>query len=140
MQEIHSKILVLPSTDPAAIRTGNATTTGATIDTQGYEHLEFVVQSGVITDGQWATQAFGSNAANMSGEVQLTTATGLLNADLTMVATTDNSKTKRQGINPDVAGFRYYRLKLVQTGATTGGFIDAQAILANPKVMPTTSP
>lgn len=139
MQELHSKILVKPSINPAAIVNGNATTTGATIDSLGYEHLEFVIQSGTMTDGTLACAVFGGNASNMSDEVQLTTSNGLINADLSIAATDDNV-TKRQGINIDQCQCRYYRMKVTQSGATTGGFFCGSAILANPKVMPTTSP
>jgi hypothetical protein len=139
MQELHSKIKPLPSVDPAAIKNGNATTTGAIIDTQGYEGLEFILQNGVITDGTLATAIFGSNDSGMAGEVQLTTSTGLMNADLATLIT-DDSKCFRQGVNIDVAGFRYYRQKITQAAATTGGFYCSIALLNNPKVMPVAAP
>lgn len=143
MQEIHSKILVKPSINPAAAITGNGVTTGATIDSTGYEHLEFVLQSGVITDGAFAGAVFGGNAANMSDEVQLTNDAGahpgLISADLAFAAT-DDGVAKRQGVNVGKAGFQYYRHKVTQSASTTGGFLAGQAILGNPKIMPTTSP
>jgi hypothetical protein len=143
MQEIHSKILAKPSINPAAAITGNGVTTGATIDSTGYEHLEFVLQSGVITDGAFAGAVYGGNQANMSDEVQLTVDggahPGLISADVSFAASDDNV-VKRQGVNVGKAGFQYYRQKATQSGATSGGFLSGTAILANPKVMPTSSP
>jgi hypothetical protein len=139
MQEIHSKILVKASIDPAAIYNANGTKTGAIINAQGYNHLEFVFQTGVLTDGTWTTQEFGSNDSGMAGEVALTSSTGLISADLSE-AITDDSVCKRQGVDVNKAGFQYYRQKATQAAATTGGFVAGLAILANPNVMPTTSP
>jgi len=136
--DLHSEILVQPAVDPAAAKTANAVTTGATIDSQGYESLEFVAQSGVITDGAFAGAVYGGNASNMSDEVQLS-GNNIIGANLAFAAT-DDSKTFRQGINIAAAGYRYYRLKLTQSGATSGGFIAALAILARPRFAPTTSP
>lgn len=139
MQEIHSKILVKASIDPAAIYNSNGTKTGAIINAKGYAQVEFVLQTGVLTDGTWTDAIFGSNDSGMAGEVQLTTTTGLISADLTEVIT-DDSVCKRQGVDVEKAGFQYYRQKATQAAATIGGFISGLAILANPAVMPTTSP
>ena len=136
--DIDSEIKVLSSIDPAVIYNGNGTKTGATIDTQGYEALEFVFTSGVLTDGTWTTQVFGSNASNMSGEVQLTGA-NLVSADLSF-AITDDSVSKRQGVNVAAAGYRYYRMKATQASATTGGYVSGVAILAKPRFMAVATP
>jgi hypothetical protein len=135
MQELHSKMKAVPCVDPAAIYNSNGTKTGATLDALGYSHIEFVTITGVLTDGTWTSAIFGSNAANMSGEVQLTSTTGLLGADLA-IAITDDSATDRQGVDVHKAGYRYYRQKLTQASATTGGFIASAALLLNPAVMP----
>jgi hypothetical protein len=135
MQEVHSKMKAVPCVDPAAIYNANGTKTGATVDASGYSGIEFVTITGVLTDGTWTSAIFGSNAANMSGEVQLTSSTGLLGADLALPIT-DDSIADRQGVDVDKAGFRYYRQKLTQAVATTGGFIASAAFLVNPHVMP----
>lgn len=133
-----SQILVKPSTTPAAAITGNGTTVGATIDSQGFESLTFVASTGVVTDGTFAGTVFGGNASNMSDEVQLTGA-DLIGSDIA-IATADDGVCERVGVNISRVAKRYYRLKLTQAGATSGGFISAQAILGNPKVLPTTAP
>ena len=133
-----SEIVVRPSTAPAAAITGNATTTGATIDTAGFESLTFVVSTGVITDGTFAGAVFGGNASNMSDEVQLTAAE-LIGSNIA-IATTDDGVCERVGVNKAANAKRYYRLKLTQAGATSGGFVSAQAILGCPRFSPTSAP
>lgn len=134
-----AEIKVMASIDPAAIYNSNGTKTGATIDAKGYESLVFVFQSGVLTDGTWTTAIFGSNDSGMSGEVQLTTSTGLQAADLSF-AITDDSLTKRQGVEVGKAGYRYYRMKATQAAATTGGYVAGCCILAKPQVAPVAQP
>lgn len=129
---------ILPSTAPAAAITGNGVTTGSTIDSQGFESLTFVASTGVITDGTFAGAIFGGNASNMSDEVQLTAAQ-LIGSDIA-IATTDDGVCERVGVNIAAVGKRYYRLKLTQAGATSGGFISAQAILENPRFAATAAP
>lgn len=136
--DMSSEIKVSPSTTPAAAITGNGTTTGATIDTQGYEALTFVVSTGVVTDGTFAGTVYGGNASNMSDEVALT-GNKIIGSDIA-IAATDDGVCERVGVNISAAGFRYYRLKLVQAGATSGGIISAQAILGKPKYAPTSTP
>lgn len=133
-----SEILIKPSTAPAAAVTGNGSTVGATIDTQGYESLTFVVSTGVVTDGTFAGAVYGGNASNMSDEVQLT-GTDLIGSDIA-IATTDDGVCERVGVNIAKVAKRYYRLKLTQAGATSGGFVSAQAILGNPRFLPTSTP
>jgi hypothetical protein len=129
---------VLPCINPGAAITGNATTTGATIDSAGFESLTFVVQTGVITDGTFAGQVWGGNAANMSDEVQLTAAE-LIGSNIAIAATDDNV-CERVGANIHAVAKRYYRLKMVQAGATSGGVLAANAILENPRFAPTVAP
>lgn len=138
--DLSSLIKVVPSTAPAAAVTGNGTTTGATIDTQGYNSLTFVVQTGVVTDGTFAGKIYGDSAQGMGTEVELTGA-DLLGSNIA-IAVSDDGVTERVGVNlARVQGsYRYFRLKLTQAGATTGGFICANAILGSPNVVPTSTP
>lgn len=137
--DINSEVLkVVPSTTPAAAITGNAVTTGATIDTKGFNGLTFAVSTGVVTDGTFTGQVFGGNASNMSDEVALT-ADQLIGA-APAIATTDDGVCERVGVNLSRVGKRYYRLKLTQAGATSGGFLSAQAILTMPNAAPVATP
>lgn len=136
--DMSSVIEVRNSLAPAAAVTGNATVAGAIIDTKGYESLTYVVSTGVVTDGTFAGKVFGGNASDMSDEVELP-ASQLIGSNIA-IATTDDGKCERVGVNIQAAGKRYYRLKLTQAGATTGAFISHQAILGNPRYAPTPAP
>lgn len=137
--DINSENLkAVPSTTPAAAVTGNGVTTGATIDTKGFNGLTFVVSTGVVTDGTFTGAVWGGNASNMSDEVVLTA--DQLIGSAPAIATTDDGVCERVGANLAKVGKRYYRLKLTQAGATTGGFISAQAILSMPAASPVAAP
>jgi hypothetical protein len=132
MKDLHSKIKVSPAIAPAAIRTGNATTTSNTIDTDGFAALEFLLQAGAITDGTWTVSVFHGDAANMSDEAQCAAADLIGTAQPTL-ASGDSNTCKRVGYK---GGKRYVRVKAVQAGATTGGFISAVAVQGEPVYAP----
>lgn len=137
--DINSENLkVVPSTTPAAAVTGNAVTTGATIDAKGFNGLTFVVSTGTVTDGTFTGAVWGGNASNMSDEVVLTA--DQLIGSAPAIATTDDGVCERVGVNLQKVGKRYYRLKLTQAGATSGGIISAQAILTMPAASPVAAP
>ena len=136
--DLTSEIRVIPALSPAAGVTGNAVSTGLTVDTRGFESVTFVVQTGVVTDGTFTGAVFGGNASNMSDE-RVLTAAELIGAAIA-IAATDDGVCERVGVNKVLAPFRYYRLKLTQVGATTGGFIAAQCILGAPGQSPTVAP
>lgn len=128
-KDLHNSIKVTPAINPAAAITGNATTTSSTIDTQGFESLEFVLQSGTITDGSFAVTLYEGDAANMSDEA---VASDTLGAAVNFAATDDNV-VKKVGYR---GSKRYVRLKLVQTGATSGGFVSAVAVQGHARNAP----
>jgi len=133
-RDLHHKIKVLPSIVPAAVKTANAVTTGATIDSAGLESVEHVMQTGVITDGTFTPAVFAGDESNMSDEAAVTSADELIGtiADATFAAT-DGSKTKKIGYRGPK---RYSRLKVTQASATTGGYISAVAILGDARSQP----
>lgn len=133
-------ILPKVSLAPAAITTGNATVAGAIIDTQGFNSLTFVVMTGVVTDGTFSCVIYGDSASGMGTEVALTGSD--LIGSVPAIAITDDGVCERVGVNlAKLAGtYRYFRLKLTQAGASTGGFVSHFAILGNPSIMPTTTP
>jgi len=138
--DLHSEIVVQPAIDPAAIYNSNGTKTGAIIDTQGYEALEFALQAGVLTDGTWTSAVYAGNASDMSDEADIS-ATGLIGVTAgPSFAITDDSTVKRVGVNLAKVGKRYYRIKATQAAATTGGYFCGSAILGLPRFMPTSTP
>ena len=113
--------------------TSNTTTNGNTIDTLGYESIEFLIQSGTITDGSYAFQVFEGDASNMSDEVQV--AAGNILGTIPTLTGSDDNVVKRFGVK--MGSKRYMRLKVVSTSVTTGGNMEAQALLGTPLQAPT---
>lgn len=132
--DLSSVIKCKASIDPAAIYNSNGTKTGAIIDSKGYSSLVFTLQSGALTDGTWTHQVFGSNASDMTGEVELT-GTDLCGTNPAL-AITEDSACEQVGVNIAKVGYRYYRQKATQASATTGGFVCGTAILGNPRFAP----
>ena len=135
MRDLHSNIKVSPAIDPAVITAGNATLTSAIIDTAGYDSLEFAFCSGAVTDGTFTITVFEGDASNMSDEVAVTSSASLLGSAITFVGATaaDDSAVKRIGYRGNK---RYVRVKAVQSGATTGGYLAAVAIQGAPMSAP----
>ena len=122
-RDLHNNIKVTPAINPGAAITGNSTTDSATIDTQGAESLEFVIQSGTITDGAFAYKLQEGDAANLS-DVADVAAADCLGAAGSFAATDDNV-VKRIGYK---GSKRYVRVRLTQSGATSGGVMGAVAV------------
>jgi hypothetical protein len=141
--------------------TTNTTTVGKIIDTNGYEGVEFSIQSGTDLD---ATTVFtpvledGDNSSltdaavvDLEFVIGTTNVTGVRPdygtltsgtvtpsttpiADATFTTTADCSKVKRIGY---VGRKRYVRLSIVTTAKTSGGTMGAQCVLGYPHVVPT---
>jgi hypothetical protein len=131
MQDLHSHIKVSPAISPGAAITGNSTTTGATIDTANYGSLEFVVQSGTVTDGTMTFSMYEGDASNMSDESVVGAADLLGSAPA--ITSGEDDVTERFGYRGNK---RYVRIKGVQSGATSGGYYSAVAVQGHPRVMP----
>ena len=114
----------------------NGASAGEIIDTNGFRSLEFIIQSGTLTDGTYTPKLEAGDAANLSDAVEVTAALGLLGtiAGATFAATDDDS-VKRLGY---VGGRRYVRLTVTAASVTTGGMIAAVAVLGHPWFVPTT--
>ena len=123
MRDLHNNIAAVVAKTIAAI-TSNTTTSGATVDMQGYDACEFVVQSGTLTDGSYAINVQHGDLANASDMADAATA-DLVGAEPTFAAT-DDDKLKRVGY---IGSKRYVRIQIVSTGTTTGGTLGAVAIL-----------
>lgn len=130
--DLDSVISPQAAINPGAAITGNGTTTSATIDRAGYEALEFIFQSGTITDGAFAVTLYEGSASNMSDEAAVAAA-DILGTQPSFAAADDNT-VKRVGYK---GSKRYVRAKAVQSGATSGGILAAVAILAKPRFAPT---
>lgn len=97
-----------------------ATVTGATIDTLGYQGVNFAVNAtqgaGTGLDGSknYEVQVFESDNSGMSGEAEVS-ASGILGT----VPTISGLGHYEFGV---ISNKRYLRLKLVETGTASGQF------------------
>jgi hypothetical protein len=123
--DLHNEATSRVGLNIAAIAS-NTTTSGAIIDTAGFESLEFYIQTATITDGTYVAQLWHGSASNLSDAVQLTGEEVL--GSVSIVAADDNV-SKRIGY---VGKKRYVQLRIVSTGVTTGGTMGAQAVLGTP--------
>ncbi len=109
----------------------DTTTNGEIIDTAGYDSLEFLISSGVITDGAYTTVLQESDDPAMSGATAVSDAQTL--GDLPAFGLTEDGITKRVGF---VGKMRYVRLQLVSTGTTVGGLFSTVAVQGKPSSAP----
>jgi hypothetical protein len=133
-RDLHDNIFVYNALNTSTIAT-DTTTNGNIIDTQAFESVEFVIQSGTVTDGTFTPSIQEGDESNLS---DAETATDLIPESgaataATFVAANDNA-VRRLGY---IGGKRYVRLRLASTGTTSGGVFSATAILGHPQNMPT---
>lgn len=129
--DLHSNVKQVVALDSQDI-TANTTTVGNVIDTVGFESLEYLIQSGTITDGAYALLleeddaiGFGSSSVVPADEI-LGVLTGFVAAD--------DDAAKRVG---SIGKKRFQRLSIVSTGTSTGATkMSSVAVLGNPKSAP----
>lgn len=129
--DMHNNVFLKVAKNIGAI-SSNTTTAGVIIDTQGYESLEFVIQSGAYTDGSYLPLIEESDDSGLSGSNAVDDEDLLgLEASATIAAA---NTVKRIGYR---GGKRYVRLSLVSTSVTSGATLGATAILGKSMVRPT---
>lgn len=128
--DMHSDVFGVVAKNTAAI-SSSTTTAGNIIDTQGYEGLEFFIQSGARTDGTYTPlieegdEADLSDAAAVADEDLVGTEAG--------AAISAANAIKRIGY---VGHKRYVRLSIVSSDVTSGATIGATAVLGRGAVRP----
>lgn len=136
--DLCNEIHLARAIDPAAIIAGNATKTSQIINRAGFEATGFIIDTGVLTDSLFTCDVYESNDSGMSGE------TAVVSGDLigqtaafviTGTAGADSSKVFKVFYKGHK---QYIRLKIVQSGATTGGFLSAIAIQGKARNLATT--
>lgn len=132
MHELHNNISAVVALNTAAI-TSNTTTNGAIIDTNGFGCLEFVVQSGALTDGTYTPALTEGDASDLSDGSAVAAGDLLGTVAGATFAATDDNKVKRLGYRGNK---RFVRLSLVSAGVTTGVTISAVAVLGHPRKAP----
>ncbi len=134
MKDLHNNIAPAVALDTLAIST-NTTSVGNIIDMQGFEALEFLIQSGTVTDGTFLPLIEDGDDSGLS-DVAAVSDANLLGTEVgaQFVAADDNA-VKRVGYR---GGKRYVRLSIVSTGTSTGvDFMSAIAVRAGARHLPT---
>jgi hypothetical protein len=105
---------------------------GRTIDTKGFNALEYIVTSGAITAGDFAGILQESDTGDFTGE-EVAVDPELVLGSVNFIATTNNNEVQRMG---SVGKKRYQRIGLSTAGGASGQFT-ASAVLSVAQSMPT---
>lgn len=108
----------------------NTNTDTVTIDTAGFEQLEFIFQSGTVTDGTYNVSLRHADESSFS-DAEAVSADETLGA-FSFTAADDNA-SKRVGY---IGKKRYVQARLTSTGVSSGGQFGATAILGVPHHAP----
>lgn len=131
-RDMHNNILPAVAFNTQAI-SSDTTTNGTEVDLQGFESLEFIIQSGTITDGTYTPLVEESDTSGSGYTAVADTDLLGTEADAAFAAADDNV-TKRIGY----IGFKpYVRLSIVSASTNTGGTLSASAIKGHPLIKKT---
>jgi len=132
--DLHNSVLqavALSITDGAI--TSNTTTVGAVIDTLGFESLEFIVEAGTLTDGDYDVVLQEDDTVGFASPTTISSEL-VLGALPSFAFASGADSAQRVGT---IAKERFIRLSVVSTNVTTGGGLSAVAVLSNPHTSPT---
>lgn len=134
MRDIHNNLEAVIALNTAAI-VSDTTTAGEIIDMQDRDGCEFVVQSGVITDGTYTILIESGDVANLSDAVAVSDTyllgtEGAFGTPIGSPLTGVSNEINKVGVKAH-HGKRYVRLSIVSTGTSTGGTMGAIAMLGN---------
>jgi hypothetical protein len=124
-RSVYNHVRTVQAVAPAGTRV-NGTVNGATIDRFGGDvyasSVAFVIHSGTITDGTHAVTVEDSD----NGSAWAAASAADLQGSPPTIASSDDNKVYEIGY---VGAKRYVRAVLTTARATTGGFVDAVALL-----------
>lgn len=132
MKDIHSLIKLATSLAPAA-RTASAN--GADVDRQGFESVELLLLTGVVTDGTHTITLEESDVGGGSGYTAVA-AGDYIGGTTSLVLTTAAGDDNTVGRLGYAGTKRYVRAVVVASGTTTGGIYGAAILLGNPRHAP----
>ncbi|PIR39585.1 MAG: hypothetical protein COV35_03520 [Alphaproteobacteria bacterium CG11_big_fil_rev_8_21_14_0_20_39_49] len=132
MRDLHNNINAEVALNTSAI-SSDTTTNGNIIDMQGFGSIEFVIQSGTLTDGTYTPLIQEGDESNLSDATAVGDADLLgTEADAAFIATEDNA-VKKVGY---IGNKRYVRLSIVSASTTSGGTISAVSVKSDAGDMP----
>lgn len=124
MRDLHNNIKEEVALNITAI-SSDTTTDGNIIDLQGYGSVEFIIQSGTLTDGTYTPLIEDGDDSGLSDAAAVADASLLgTEAAAAFAATDDNSITKIGYIGSK----RYVRLSIVSGSTSSGGTVSAVSI------------
>jgi hypothetical protein len=142
MQDLHNTIHTTPAINPQASTGASSAVIGAIIDTQGYDAIEFVLQTGTLYSGSTWTPSleYGNDSALAdTASVATTELIGTLAGATFVQASSGSNATKRIGYAArSVARKRYLRLTMTASSGGSSSTIGAIAVLSRSNAQPTT--
>lgn len=132
MRDLHNNIKAESAFDTAAI-SSDTTTAGNVIDMQGYGAVEFIIQSGTLTDGTYTPLIQEGSAANLSDASAVADADLLGTEAAAALDANDDDTVTKIGY---IGNKRYVRLSVVSASTTSGGTISAVAIKSKAADLP----
>jgi len=132
MRDLHNNIKAEVALDTAAI-SSDTTTAGNIIDMQGFGSVEFVMQSGTLTDGTYTPLIEEGDASNLSDAAAVADSDLLGTEANAAFASTDDNAVNKIGY---IGNKRYVRLSIVSSGTSTGGTLSAVSVKSNAGDLP----
>ena len=130
--DLHHSVKQAVALDSQDITT-DTTTVGNIIDSLGFESLEFLIQSGTITDGAYAFKLEQGEDPALADATDVP-ADNILGVLTGFVAADDDSALRVGSIGKQ----RYQRLSIVSTSTSTGATkFSSIALLGDPNSAPT---
>lgn len=124
MRDFHNNVKAEVALNTSAIST-STTTIGNIIDLQGYGAVEFIIQSGTLTDGSYTPLIEEGSAADL-GDATAVADSNLLGTEAAAAfALADDNVVKKVGY---VGNKRYVRLSIVSSAVSTGGTVSAVSV------------
>lgn len=132
MRDLHSNIKPLVALSTTAI-SSNTTTVGEIIDLQSFESLEFIIQSGNLTDGTYTVLIEEGEDSGLSDASAVDDKDLLGTEALASFVSSEDNTLKKIGYT---GGMRYARLSIISASTSTGGTIGAIAVKGNASHLP----
>jgi hypothetical protein len=124
MRDFHNNIKAESALNTTAI-SSSTTTAGNIIDMQGFGAVEFIIQSGTLTDGTYTPTLQEGAVSNLSDATTVAAADITGTIALATFALTDDNTVKKLGY---IGNKRYVRLSIVSTVVTTGGTVSSVSV------------
>lgn len=125
-KDLHSRIEIRKALAPVVIAS-DTTTTSVAVDLDGYESCEFLIASGVVTDGAYAVLV--TECDTTGGSYTAVADADLIGTEaLAAFALTDDGEVRKIGYK---GSKQFVKVALVSTATTSGGLFSAVAILGH---------